>query len=155
MSSWYWGSSHPLYFDMLCEDSTLHRFQIALNPDLSSASLHFKTTSELSHDDFRHVMIHHDYRICEDALYACWLYDTFHSWWNHHPEDGYDDSQDRYQCGLYIGLEFTRFSVSYEDPAGNVLLPRNGGGFRLLSCPASCRFVVLLDKENSLVVSDY
>ena len=40
ISSWYFGSSHSLYFDLLCQSSILKRFQIMLKPDLSGASLH-------------------------------------------------------------------------------------------------------------------
>src|ERR1700728_2296474 len=44
ISSWYFGSSHPLYFDLVCHDrhsdnAVLHKFKIMLKPDLSAASL--------------------------------------------------------------------------------------------------------------------
>lgn len=47
ISSWFFGSSHPLYFDIFCQFSKLQRLQIILKPDLSSASLHVINTCEL------------------------------------------------------------------------------------------------------------
>ena len=40
ISSWYLGSSNPLYFDMLCRHSKPHRFKLIVESDLSEASLH-------------------------------------------------------------------------------------------------------------------
>ena len=40
LPSWHFGSSLSLYFDILCVNSDLHKFQIMLEPDLSTASLH-------------------------------------------------------------------------------------------------------------------
>ena len=88
ISSWYFNSSHLLYFDILCRDSKLQRFQIMLNPDLSGASLHLINASELTPHDFDYVFFH-DYRIWEDTLVSCWVY---------------EDHQDQYQCGVYTGL---------------------------------------------------
>ena len=80
ISSWHLGSSHPLYFDMLCQDSKLHRFQIMLQPDLSTASLHVINTSEHTPHDFGYVLFQ-DYRICEDALVYFW---RNHKTWGAH-----------------------------------------------------------------------
>ena len=141
MSSWYFGSSHPLYFDMLCQDLKLHRFQIKLKPDLSTASLHFINTSELNSQDFEYVLCE-DYRICEDTFVSCWIYDVY-------------DGPDQYQCGIYTGLTSTRFTiVSHDGPEAKMLLPDIGYEYRLFSCPASGRFV-LLDSSNSAVVLDF
>ena len=86
MSSWYFGSSQPLYFDMVCQESKLHRFQIILKPDLSTASLHFIHSSELSPHDFEYLSFD-DYRICEDTLVCCWFYDDH-------------DDPVQYRCGV-------------------------------------------------------
>jgi hypothetical protein len=68
---WYFGSSQPLYFDMLCQDFTRRRFKIMLKPDLSTASLHVVKTAESTPHDFNDVSFG-DYRICEDILVSCW-----------------------------------------------------------------------------------
>ena len=57
---------------MLCQDSKLHRFQMMLEPDLSTASLHDINTSELTPHDFDCVFFQ-NYRICEETLVACWI----------------------------------------------------------------------------------
>ena len=141
MSSWYFGSSQPLYFDMICQGSKLHRFQIILKPDLSTASLHFVNTSELIPHDFEYVFFE-DYRICEDTLVSCWFYDDH-------------DDPVQHQCGVYTGLTSTRFAViSHDGPATKMLLPGIGHEYRLFWCPASGRFV-LLDSSDSVVVLDF
>ena len=139
ISSWYFGSSHPLYFDMICQGSKFLRFQIMLKSDLSTASLQFINTSELSPYDFDYVFFQ-DFRICEDTLVSCWFYDDH-------------DDPDQYQCGVYTGLT-SRFAViSHGGPATKMLLPNIGRRFLLFSCPASGRFV-LVDSTNSVSVVD-
>ena len=141
ISSWYFGSSQPLYFDMLCQDSKLHRFQVLLQPDLSAASLHVMNISEQTHD-FKYVSFE-DYRICEDTLVSCW----FHN----------DDDSDQYQCGVYTGLTRTRFVVTSRDGrrhAATMLIPGIAHEYHLFSCPVSGRFV-LLNSSNSVVVLDF
>ena len=142
LSSWYFGSSQPLYFDMLCEDSRLHRFKIMLKPDLSTASLHVTNTTELSHD-FNDVYFP-EYRICEDALVSCWTSDEFTNW-------------DLFQSGVYTGLTSTRFAniISPGGPVAKMLfLPDSEDGYHCHSCPASGRFI-LVDHSNSVAVLDF
>ena len=142
MSSWYFGSSQPLYFDMICQDSKIYRFQIVLKADLSAASLKLINTSELNPYDFDDIFFH-DYRICEDTLVSCW----FHN----------DDDSDQYQCGVYTGLTRTRFVVTSRDGrrhAATMLIPGIAHEYHLFSCPVSGRFV-LLNSSNSVVVLDF
>ena len=137
ISSWYFSTSHPLYFEALCQDSKLHRFQIMLKPDLSAASLHVIHTSELTPHDFK-VVSFHDARICEDTLVSCW-------------SGGHQSGH-----GLYTGLTSTRFAdiISHSGPAAKMLiLPNIGCEYHLFSCPTSGRFV-LLDRNNSVSVLD-
>ena len=144
MSSWYFGSSQPLYFDILCQDSKLHRFQILLEPDLSTASLLLINTSECTPYDFNSVTFQ-DHRICEDTLVSCWIYSS------------YNDRWDQYQCGVYTGSTSARFSsfISHDGPAlaAKMLLPNNGRKHIFYPCPASGRFV-RLDSNNSVAVLD-
>ena len=139
VSPWYFGSSHPLYFDMLCQ-GLLHRFKLIVKPDLSDASLHVINTSELTPHNFDYVSFQ-SYRICEDILVSCWM--NYH--W--HPS--------RYQCGIYTGLTSDRFSnvIARGGPAAKMLL-HLGRGYSLFSCPASGRFV-FLDGRNSVTVLDF
>ena len=74
VSSWYFGSSRPFYFDMLCQDSKRQRFQITLKPDLSAASLHAINASEIFPLDDGSTLFQ-GYRICEDTLVSFWCYD--------------------------------------------------------------------------------
>ena len=140
MSSWYFGSSHPLYIDMLRQYSEYERVQIMLNlkPDLSAASLHVINTSELTRDS-GHAFFE-DYRICEDTLVSCWSY------W------------DNYQCGVYTQSTFANFSnaVSHAGLAAMTSPPKLqvGRNYRLYSCPASGRFI-LLDRNNTVSVLDF
>ena len=131
ISSWYFGSSQPLYFDMLCRDSKLHRFKIILEPDLSTASLHVIKTSELTPLNFDNVFLQ-DYKICEDTLVSCWFVDArcFNT-----------GSKFRWQWGVYTGSMSTRFSnvTSNGSLAAKMLLPESLR--RLFFCPASGRFV--------------
>ena len=138
ISSWYFGSSHPLYFDMLREDSNLkyHRVQIMLNlkPDLSTASLHVINTSELTPRDFEDVFFQ-DYNICEDTVISCW-----YCW-------------DNYQRGVYTQSTSASFAnvVSQVGLSAKMSPPDN---YRLYSSPASGRFV-LLDRNNTVSVLDF
>jgi hypothetical protein len=126
--SWYFGSSQPLYFDMLCQDSKLHRFKIVVKPDLSTASLHVVKTSELTPHDLRCVFFD-DYRICEDTLVTCWSYD--------------DLRRNQYLRGVYMGSTSACFSnvISNGPAAAKMLLPDISCKYRLYLCPASGRFV--------------
>jgi hypothetical protein len=139
ISSWYFGSSHPLYFDMMCHrgSSILHKFKIILKPDLSSASLQVINTFEATPHDFFYVLFD-DYRICEDTLVSCWI-------------NEYDD-----QCGVYTGSASANI-ISQGGPAAKMLLPDSGHYYRLYSvCPASGK-LVCLDASDSLnvVVLDF
>ena len=137
ISSWHLGSSHPLYFDMLCQDSKLHRFQIMLQADLSTASLHVINTSEHTPHDFGYVLFQ-DYRICEDALVSCWFCEDSNNW------------------GVYTGSTSARFAnvISDGHPAAKMILPDIFGLIYLLnSSPESGRLVVK-DITNCVSVVD-
>ena len=138
ISSWYFGSSHPLYFGMLCQDSKLHIFQILLQPDLSTASLHVIYISEQTSHDLNYVFFG-DYKICEDALVSC-----FHS------------NRFQYQCGVYMGLMSPPFAngISHGGSAAEISLPEIGNPRILFSCPASGRFGCLTD-TNTIAVFDF
>ena len=135
VSSWYSDTSHPLYFDMLCQDSKRHRFQINLKPDLSSASLHDINTSE-------RFPLHHGstlfqgYRICENALVAWHLSAPY--------------------CTLYTGLMSATFSnlISHSGPASEIFLPNIGLKYDRTLCPASGR-LVRVDASNRVAVLDF
>jgi hypothetical protein len=137
ISSWYFGSSQPLYFDMLCRHSKLHRFQIMLSPDLSTASLHVINISEHTPFDF---VFYENYRICEDTLVSCWKYT--------------DRRQGQYQYGVYTGLTSVRLSNVTSDgrSAPRVSLPDTGYLYFLYSCPASGRLV--LKGRNRVAIVD-
>ena len=141
---WYSGSSQPLYFDLLFQDSKLHRFQIILKSDLSSASLHIINTPELTPHDFYYVLLE-EYSICENTLVSSWVYS--------------DSRQDQYQCGVYMGLttppsESANGMISHVSPAAKILLPDIGHKFVLFLCPASGR-IVRMDSSNSVAVLDF
>ena len=144
ISSWYFGSSQPLYFDMLCEDSKLHRLQIILKPDLTNASLHVVNTAELTPHDLNYVLFE-DYRICEDTLVTCWSY-----------SDSNGD-QHHWQCGVYTGLTSPLFAngISHGGPAAKMLLPDSRAYHDLFLCPASGRFVRLDNESNSVAILDF
>ena len=144
ISSWYFGSLQPLYFDMLCEDSKLHRFQIVLEPDLSTASLNVINTSELTPHDFNRVQFQ-EYTICEDTLVSCWFYKNFRY-----------NGRDQYQWGVYTGLTSDRFAnvISHGGPTAKMLMLDIGRKHDLYWCSASGRFVVL-DSSNSVIVLDF
>ena len=146
ISSWYLGSSHLLYFDMLCQDSKLHRFQILLQPDLSAASLRVINISEQTPHDFNYVFFE-DYRICEDTLVSCWTY-----------PDSEQGEEDEYHpgCGVYTSPPFAN-GISHGGPAAKImLLPDVEFEFKsvLFLCPASGR-VVRLDNNDSVAVLDF
>ena len=143
ISSWYSGSSQPLYFDALCQGK-LHRFQIMLKPDLTTASIRVINTSEPTPHNFDYVFFQ-DYRICEDALVSCWISNSYHlNFWTR-------------SCGVYTGLTSTRFAnvISRGGPTAKMLLPDIGrhGNYNLYLCPASGRFV-LVDSGRRLAVLD-
>ena len=136
MSSWYFGSKNPLHFDMICEDSTLHRIQIVLNSDLSSASLILINSSTFTRSDAIHVVTS-DYTICEDSAFSCWFYDTSVLEW-YHDSDGNDDSVR--EGGIYTGSAIIHFA----------LVPVIGR-YTLLSSGR----VVLQDQNQNFVVLDF
>ena len=144
ISSWYFGSSQPLYFDALCLFSKLHRIQIMLEPDLSTASLHVINISKLTPHDFKDVFFQ-DYRICEDTLVSCWFNRRF-----------YTDRRGRFQYGVYTGSTSARFpdAISHGDPGAKMLLPDIGLECHPYWCPASGRFV-LKDSSNKVAVHDF
>ena len=150
ISPWYFDSSHPLYFDMLCRHSKLHRFKLIVKSDLSDASLHVINTSEPTPHDFSYVSFR-SYMICEDALVSCWT-----------RVNDPDLPLMQYQYGVYTGLT-TRFAniISHGVPAVQMLLPNPRHDFcRLFSCPASGRFVLKVIGGNgghtsSLFVLDF
>jgi hypothetical protein len=128
ISSWYFGSSQPLYCDMLCQDSTIHRFEIMLKPDLSTASLHVINTSEITPHNFHNVYLP-EYAICGDTLVSWYMNLKY----NH-------SRRVQYQAGIYTGLTTDRFDngiISHGGPAANMLLPDIGRGYKLFLCPAS------------------
>ena len=147
ISSWYFGSSQPLYFDMICQDSKLRRFEIMLKPDLSTASLHLVNTSELTRLDFR-ILFYGDYMICEDTLVSCWYFDGLS---NTKAPSGNE------QWGVYTGSTSARFSnvTSNGGPASKMLLPDIGDwwcGYKV--CPASGRFLLRDIGGHGLIVLD-
>ena len=140
-TSWYFGSSQPLYFDSLCRDSKLYRFQITLKPDLSTASLHVINTSDLTPHDFNHVTFQ-NYTICEDTVVSCW----FHA----------SSNWDQYQLGVYTGLTSARFAndITLGGPATNLgmLLPDIEQVYNLFWCAASGRFVCVYSSSRVAVL---
>ena len=118
---------------MLCRDRKLYRFKILLKPDLSTASLQVINATELIPYDFKCVFFQ-SYRICEDTLVSCL-------------------SNDR-QRRVYTGLTSARFSniISHGYPAAK-MLPDIGHEYNFVSCPASGKFVLLVE-NNTVVVLD-
>ena len=155
VDSWYLGSSHPLYFDMLlCRHSRLHRFKLIVESDLSDASLHFINTSDPTPHNFDEVSFQ-SYRICEDTLVSCWIEEC--QWSNE-----YDPIPMTYRYGVYTGLTSTRFSnlISHDVPAAKILLPGTRYDYCcIFLCPASGRFVLkVMDgtpQSSSLFVLDF
>ena len=119
ISSWYFGSSQPLYFDAFCRDSKLHRFQIILKPDLSTASLHLINTFELTLRESNPKFL--DYTICEDTLVTCCSYSNFFNG----------------RWDLFADVTLT----SHTGFSANVLLPDLGYYNMLSWCAGSGRFV--------------
>ena len=111
ISSWYFGSSQTLYFDALCRDRKLHRFQIMLKPDLSTASLQVINASEVTPYDFYDNSFQSN-RICDDTLVSC--------------------SFSHRKCGVYMGLMSACFSnvISRGHPAVKMTLPDIGHEYR-------------------------
>ena len=145
ISSWYFGSSQPLYFDMTWKDSKPHRFKIMLKPDLSTASLHVVNTGELTPLDFPFSSFWGGYKICEDTLVICWNAEGCH----------FNPPSRKTQCGVYTGSTSTRFTNvnSNGGSALNMLLPDIGDWWLGCEvCPASGRFV--LQDIDGLIVLD-
>ena len=150
ISSWYFGSSQPLYCDLLGPGSTIHRFQIVIEPDLSTASLHVINTPEITPYDFTKVYLP-AYMICEDTLVSYFIISNYNR----------DTRQYQYQTSLYTGLTTANGIISHSGPAANMLLSDIGPGFgprcSLFPCPASGRFVLQVDSgdSDSITVLDF
>ena len=148
LSSWYFGSSQPLYCDLLGllnsgGDSTLHRFQLMIEPDLSTASLHLTNTPEISPHEFTDVYFE-EYMICEASLVSHFMYSNR----NYDSDSSHSSLQDQpRKFGVYTGLTtdacFANGIISSDGPAVNMPLPdiASGGAYRLFPCPASGRFL--------------
>ncbi|KAF8804232.1 hypothetical protein BYT27DRAFT_7170356 [Phlegmacium glaucopus] len=134
MSSWYFGSSQPLYFDMVHEGHLeLQRFKIIIKPDLSDATLHFINTLQLTPRDSERLATPYTSNICEDILVSFW------------------DTPDH--CGIYTGsiLPHPTNTISHRDPSVvSMLLPVDGCGHSHSLCPASGRFVYL-DYDDGVI----
>ena len=149
ISRWYFGSSQPLYCDLLCR-YTIHRFQIMIEPDLSTASLYVINTPEITRQDFTDVFLP-EYMICGDALVSDFTIS------NYIP----DTHQFQYQPRLYTGLTTANGIISHGGPAANMLLPefeRGSDWFDLFPCPASGRFVLRVcsgGDSDSVAVLDF
>ena len=141
ISPWYFGTSLPLYFDMLPrDDSRIHRvkFMLNLKPDLSTASLHLINTSETM-NDFDDDETFENYRICEDTVVSGWSYLNY------------------CQTGLYMQSTSARFVnvISHSGLTANIMSsPDIERDYLLYLCPASGRFV-LLDRSNTISVLDF
>ena len=137
ISSWYFGSSRPLFFDMLCQDSKLRRFQIILEPDLSTASLRVVNISELTPLIFEYIRFQ-EYTICEDALVSCHKNSRYEKW------------------GVYMGSMSGRPAniVSLGGLEVNRMLSDINHKYIFFSCPTSGRFV-RLDSRNTIAVLDF
>ena len=135
-SSWYFGSSDRLYFDMISEDiSKRHRFQISLKPDLSSASLHAINTSGLTPLDVHEFF--EGYRICEDTLVSFWFYDN-------------DEGMHRFE----IHTESTSANIISHSGTKMLLSDFWRLTYIIYPCPASGRFV-RLDSRNRVAILDF
>ena len=149
ISSWYFGSSQPLYCDLECSDSTIHRFQIIIDPNLITASLRVINTSEISPHYLRDVYIP-EHMICEDTLVSYFINRKYNPF-----------NIREYQTGLCTGLTthsgFSNGIISRGGPAANMLLPDMGGEYNdLFPCPASGRFVrVNSSDSDSITVHDF
>ncbi|KAF8801209.1 hypothetical protein BYT27DRAFT_7198532 [Phlegmacium glaucopus] len=127
LSSWYFGSSQPLYFDMVhAWHLRLQRFKLIIKPDLSDATLHLINTLQLTDHTSEWAVAPSTSNICEDILVSFW--DTF----------------DR--CGIYTGsiLSHPTNTIPCGDPfVVSMVLPVDGRGHNHSLCPASGRFVHL------------
>jgi hypothetical protein len=126
ISSWYFGSSQPLYFDMSYA-SKLHRFEITIKPDLSDASLHFINTSK--HTCEFYSLSCRQYTICEDRLLF------------------WEDCNDEY--GPHLRLLSSHFANVISPVQKNIY--ESDDGFSL--CPASGRSIYF--DRNDIVIGDY
>jgi len=136
MSPWYFGSRNTLYFDMLCQDSTEHTFQIIFESDLSSVAINSVNSLKLERGN-----TDVDYMICEDLIFSCRVYDDRMGW------SGYSDS------GESTGTRF--LTISHDSPVAKIILPDLGSTYGgLLSCPASGTFLIehLNSDENDCLV---
>jgi hypothetical protein len=143
ISSWYFSSSQSLYFDTVCEEFNLHKFQIIVEPDRSTASIHLINTSDLTKEDYI-CLSPEGYRICEDTLVSCWVYNDY--------------CQSEFKCGVYAGLTSpdSAHGISHGGPSGKMLLPDMGRRYLLNGCPASGRFIRLDGSNlNSIAVLDF
>ncbi|KAF8801207.1 hypothetical protein BYT27DRAFT_7198526 [Phlegmacium glaucopus] len=127
LSSWYFGSSQPLYFDMVhARHLQLQRFKLIIKPDLSDATLHLINTLQLTAHDSEGAVTPSVSNICEDILVSFW------------------DTLDR--CGIYTGsiLSHPTNTIPCGDPfVVSMVLPVDGCGHSHSLCPVSGRFVYL------------
>jgi hypothetical protein len=139
MSSWYFGSSQPLYYCNPIQHSIL---QVILKPDLSAASLHVINDYEHTPDNLCFVA-NGDYWICEDTLVFTGT--------------DLNPRANPYQSGVYTVSTSPRTIVnriSHGGPAAKMLLPGIGRKYVVFSCPSSGRFV-RLDSSNLVAVLDF
>jgi len=132
ISYWYFGSSQPLYFDILL-DSTLHRFKIIVKPDLYDTALHFINTSEVPRHMKTLTADLSKYKICEGTLVACW------------------HSNDPRLPGIYA-----RFANVISHGGGStdrMLFPMVVYNYSL--CPASGRLVNFHHNPNRIAILDF
>ncbi|KAF8805098.1 hypothetical protein BYT27DRAFT_7193348 [Phlegmacium glaucopus] len=123
LSSWYFGSSQPLYFDMVhAGHLRLQRFKLIIKPDLSDATIHLINILQLTARDSEGAATPSTSNICEDILVSFW--DTFD------------------QCGIYTGsiLSHPTNTIPF---VVSMVLPVDGCGHSHSLCPASGRFVHL------------
>jgi len=146
MSSWYLGSSNPLHLDALHRDCALHRFQLILNPNLTSASLRLKNSSILSPEDYPNVT-QCDYTICENSAISVWFDDPSVLKW-YDGLDGSGKNASVQKGGVLMGSAITRFALV------DRVLDFGRSRYQLLSSAASGR-VVLQDQNQNLVVFDF
>ena len=136
ISPWYFGSSQPLYFNILGRDSKLHWFKIIVKPDLYDTSLHV-INAEVAHIFDNDDVFLQPYSICEDTLVACW------------------DETISGQSAVFAGTTSSLFAnvISHVGPAAGVLLSAAEYPYSL--CPSSGRIVCLHDDRNRIVVVDF
>lgn len=116
-SSWYLGSSQPLYFHITFWDSKVYSFELIIKPDFSDASLRLLNTFEFS-CELRKSMLE-EYRICEDNLVSL-------------------AHLQRSQSGVFMWSRSPRLNpTSHGGHVAKIPLPANAFG---TLCPASGRF---------------